>query len=59
MKPLDEAHRLQLAAWIAGLSIMEFQLRLFEATLLNAPVPKPGLRLVSDEFGFLIEKDGK
>lgn len=56
LQPLDDIMRLQLAAFLAGLSVAEMQMRMLES-FVGAPAPLPRLRLVSDLHGIAIDPE--
>lgn len=56
MTMLDDMGRLQLAAMLAGLSVVDFQLRMIE-NFIGPSVPSPRLRLVSDLHGIMIDPE--
>jgi hypothetical protein len=47
---------LVLAAFVAGCTVAELQLRMISAAII-APQRRPAIRLVSDLHGILVEKD--
>lgn len=58
MAILEEQQRLALAAWVAGISAAELQLRLLEAAIASGLTPAaPRLRLVSNLHGIEIDPE--
>lgn len=57
MSLLDDQQRLVFAAFVAGVAVVEFQMRLIEHFIgLPAP-PAPRLRLVSDLHGIAVDPE--
>lgn len=56
MKPLDDILRLQLAAFLVGMTVAEIQLRLLEG-FIGPPCRPQRLLLVSDLHGIAVDPE--